>query len=295
MKNRVGAALIVFALGATPMVTSAQAPGVSGEYIFNLAGCEGCHTDKKNNGPRLAGGRAFETDFGTFYSPNITPDVATGVGVWTFADFEHAMRHGRAPDGSHYFPAFPYTSYTNMTQQDLEALWGYLKAQPSVSRKNKDHDLTPPFGWRWTVRFWNWLYLDKAPKPHWSRGRYVAEALSHCHECHTPRGPLGARDDDMAYAGTKRNLEGITIPNITPDKETGVGKWGAGDFDMLFTIGMLPDGDFVGGVMGESVSHSTSKMTLKDRAALIEYLMSRPPIQNRVETQKALQSQGSEW
>ena len=205
------------------------------------------------------------------------------------------MRHGRAPDGSHYFPSFPYTSYTRMTDEDLKALWDYLKSQPGVTRENKDHDLSPPFGWRWTVRFWNWLYLDKGPEKGWSRGRYVAEALSHCHECHTPRGSLGGRDDDMAYAGTKRNPEGITVPNITPDPETGIGKWGAGDFDMLLTIGMLPDGDFVGGVMGESVSHSTSKMTPKDRQALIDYLMNRPAIKNRVESKKSQQSQGDDW
>ena len=295
MNRFVVAALFALGGSAAPLYSYAQAPEISGEYIFNLAGCEGCHTDKKNNGPRLAGGRAFETDFGTFYSPNITPDVQTGIGVWTYADFKTAMRHGRAPDGSHYFPSFPYTSYTRMTDEDLKALWDYLKSQPGVTRENKDHDLSPPFGWRWTVRFWNWLYLDKGPEKGWSRGRYVAEALSHCHECHTPRGSLGGRDDDMAYAGTKRNPEGITVPNITPDPETGIGKWGAGDFDMLLTIGMLPDGDFVGGVMGESVSHSTSKMTPKDRQTLIDYLMNRPAIKNRVESKKSQQSQGDDW
>ncbi len=267
----------------------------SGEYIFNLGGCESCHTDKKNNGPRLAGGRAFKTDFGTFYSPNITPDSGTGIGLWTYSDFVSAMREGRSPNGSHYFPAFPYTSYTNMVDEDLEALWEYLKRQPAQKRRNKKHDVSPPFSWRWLMGFWNLLYLDKGPRPEWDRGRYIAEALSHCHECHTPRSALGGRDDDMAYAGTKRHPEGIVVPNITPDKETGVGKWKKGDFDMLMTIGMLPDGDFVSGVMSESVSHSTSKMTPSDREALIKYLLSLTPIKNQVKTKKPPVSGEQEW
>ncbi|MCW8914689.1 MAG: cytochrome c [Magnetovibrio sp.] len=274
---------------------NAQTVPRSGEYIFNLSGCESCHTDKKGNGPRLAGGRAFKTDFGTFYSPNITPDPNTGIGLWTYSDFVRAMREGRSPDGSHYFPAFPYTSYTNMDDEDIKALWEYLKRQPAQAQRNKSHDISPPFSWRWLMRFWNVLYLDKGPKPEWPRGRYLAEALSHCHECHTPRGALGGRDDGMAYAGTKRNPEGITVPNITPNKQTGTGKWKKGDFEMLFTIGMLPDGDFVSGAMSESVSHSTSKMTATDREALIEYLLTLPSIKNQVKAKKAPVSGGQEW
>ena len=278
-----------------PQSSEAEPPPDAGAYIFNLAGCEGCHTDKKNSGKPLAGGRAFKTDYGTFYSPNITPDEATGIGRWSFDDFRRAMREGRAPDGSHYFPAFPYTSYTHMSDQDLSDLWLYLQGRPPVRQANKPHDLKAPFGWRWLMRFWNWLYLDPGPKPDWSRGRYVTEALAHCHECHTPRNAIGGYDADKAYAGTPKNPEGLVIPNITPDKDTGIGKWSAGDLDMLFTIGMLPDGDFVGGVMGESVSHSTSKMTLPDRQALIGHLQGLPPVFHRVESEKPKNSATDEW
>jgi len=266
-----------------------------GEYIFNLAGCEGCHTDKKNNGTRLAGGRAFKTDYGTFYSPNITPDPDTGIGTWSAADFKRALRDGVAPDGKHYFPSFPYTSYTHMSDADIAALWAYVKTQPIVNRVNTPHDLDPPFGWRWLMVFWNALYLDKGPKADWDRGRYVTEALSHCHECHTPRNAIGGYQDDKAFAGTKSNPEGIAIPNITPDAETGVGKWSEGDFNMLFTIGMLPDGDFVGGVMSESISHSTSKMTADDRKALIRHLQALPAVHNAVKAPKAPNSGENEW
>jgi len=294
-----GIVLATFVAGAVfvaaPVSSHAKDTQDSGEYIFNLAGCEGCHTDKKGGGQRLAGGRAFKTDYGTFYSPNITMDLDTGIGAWLLEDFRRAMREGVAPDGSHYFPAFPYTSYTHMTDSDITALWAYLKTQPTVTQSNQKHDLKPPFGWRGLIPLWNALYLDKGPKNDWSRGRYIAEALSHCHECHTPRNPIGGYDTAKAYAGTSRNPEGIAVPNITPEPKTGTGKWKSADFDMLFSIGMLPDGDFVSGVMSESVSHSTSKMTTDDRKALIEYLQSLPPIENRIESEKPKNSGTQEW
>ncbi len=282
-------------LAFAPAQGSAQSPADPGEYVFNLAGCVGCHTDKKNNGKRLAGGRAFKTDYGTFFSPNITPDPDTGIGDWSYEDFSKAMREGLSPEGHSYFPAFPYTSYTHITDADLMAMWDYLKVQAPVVQANRDHDLQAPFGWRWLMVFWNMLYFERGPATDWDRGRYVTEALAHCHECHTPRNALGGYDLDKAYAGTKRNPEGITVPNITPDRETGVGKWKTGDFELLFTIGMLPDGDFVGGVMGESVSHSTSKMTPSDRAAMIRYLQSLEPVENDVKTKKTQDSEDNAW
>lgn len=266
-----------------------------GEYVFQLSGCEGCHTDKKSEGPRLAGGRALKTDYGTFFSPNITPDQATGIGGWTFDDFRRAMREGVAPGGVNLFPAFPYTSYTRMTDQDLADLWAYLMAQPAVARPNTPHELQAPFGWRWLLPVWNWLYLERGPEAGMERGEYVAQALSHCAECHTPRNWLGGYDASMPYAGTARNPEGIQIPNITPDPATGIGKWSDNDLNALFRFGMLPDGDFVGGVMSESVSHATSKMSPGDLTALIGYLRGLKPIVHRVKTEKARKSGGEEW
>jgi len=278
-----------------PSLSQAQSQITQGEYIFNVAGCLGCHTDKKGGGQHLAGGRAFKTQFGTFYSPNITPDIETGIGNWTLEDFRRALRKGIAPEGHNYFPAFPYTSYTNMTDADVAALWTYLKTQPPVTHPNRAHDVPPPFGWRWLVRLWNMLNFEPGPRPDWPRGRYVVEALAHCPECHTPRDWMGGYDQDRRYAGTPANPEGITIPNITPDPETGVGKWTNGDFDLLFTIGMLPGGDFVSGVMSESVSHSTSKMTPEDRAAMIEYLRTIPPVKHQVGKKKSNETSTQDW
>lgn len=293
------AALAVIAVGAA-LLFSAPAIGAEtnsqhrGSYIFDLAGCEGCHWDKKNKGPKLAGGRKFETDFGTFYSPNISPDPETGIGKWTFDDFRRAMRFGVSPGGANYYPAFPYPSYTHILDNDLKDLWAYLQARPAIKQANRDHDLKAPFAWRTLISVWNWLYLDPGPRPGWSRGKYIAEALSHCHECHTPRNLLGGREADMAFGGTQRNPEGVTVPNITPDRETGIGKWSKGDLDMLLTMGMLPDADFVGGIMAELVTHATSKLTPEDRTALMTYIGQLRPISHHI-NRKSTSSGDDDW
>ena len=260
-----------------------------GQYIFNLSGCSGCHTIKKSTDGFLAGGRKFETEFGTFFSPNITPHMTAGIGKWDFADFTRAMRDGISPEGKNYYPSFPYTSYNKMSDVDLNALWTYLKTVPANDRANTNHDLEPPFSWRFLISIWKIPNFNKSPmlpvegkSKTWERGRYIVEALSHCSECHTPRNIMGGLAIAMNYAGTNSSPEGITVPNITSDKETGIGKWSAGDLDMLLKIGMLPDADFVGGSMAESITHSTSKMTDADRAAVIEYLRAIKPINNSI-------------
>ena len=296
-------ALATLVVGAVGIFSPAQSAALDqradqrdrGEYIFHLSGCVGCHTDKKGGGKFLSGGRAFKTDFGTFYSPNITPDKNTGLGNWTFENFQTALRDGISPNGENYFPSFPYTSYTHMSDGDINDLWVYLQSTPKIKQDNRDHDLKMPYGWRWTVSIWKELYLDKGAKPDWSRGRYVTEALAHCQECHTPRNFLGGSQDQKAFSGTKRNPEGLAIPNITPDPQTGVGKWNNGDFELLFTIGMLPDTDFVGGAMAESISHTTSKMTKQDRQAMIKYLNQVNPIENRIKAKKAPETNDEEW
>lgn len=272
-----------------------------GNYIFDLAGCAGCHTDKKSAGPLLAGGRKFETQFGTFYSPNITPDLNTGIGKWKYSDFARAVREGISPDGYNYYPSFPYTAYNKIADDDLKALWAYLQTVSPVVKNNLAHDLIPPFSWRFLISIWKFINFDQSALPpitdkssSWLRGRYITEALSHCRECHTPRNIIGGLNMDMDYAGTAKNPEGITVPNITPDQDTGIGKWSVGDIDILLRIGMLPDADFVGGVMGESVSHSTSKLTDSDRSAVIEYIRSIAPIKNAIKRKKVSNS-GESW
>jgi len=260
-----------------------------GKYVFDAADCVACHTDTANQGTPLAGGRRLETPFGTFYSPNITPDTATGIGRWSDADFIAALRHGRAPDGGHLYPVFPYPSYTLMNESDMRDLKAYLFSLPPVVRENRPHEVRPPFGWRFLIAGWKALFFspgafrpDDNRDQRWNRGAYLATALGHCGECHTPRNAFGAPVSDMALAGTAEGPDGGSVPNITPDRETGIGGWSDDDVDTLLTLGMTPDGDFVGAGMAEVVSNSTSKLTPADRAALIAYLKSLPPINNTV-------------
>jgi mono/diheme cytochrome c family protein len=255
-----------------------------GEYVFNAGGCLGCHTDAKRGGKPLAGGRPLETPFGTFHSPNITPDPETGIGRWSLEEFRNALRHGEMPSGSAYFPVFPYTSYTRMAEADLADLFAYLKSREPVAQTNKPHDVQFPFGWRFLMRFWRLLYFEEgalqpvADKPaDWNRGRYLVEALGHCGECHTPRNALGAVDDDHAFSGVRDGPDGQNAPNITPDPQTGLGKWSIEDITTLLKDGQTPDFDWVGSGMGEVVNNSTSKLTDEDRRAIAVYLKALPP------------------
>ena len=266
--------------------TSAD-PVLRGAYLFAAGGCAGCHTDVKNAGPPLAGGRALETPFGIFYSPNITPDAETGIGNWTAADFAHALRDGVGPDGDAFFPVFPYTSFTMMTDADIADLWAFMQTIPPVVRENREHDADFPFGWRGLLPIWRWLNFEPgplAPDPALSeaaaRGAYIVNALGHCGECHTPRDMLGALDRDVSLSGTPDGPEGGKVPNITPDEETGIGRWSDAEIMRVLETGMLPDYDVVGAGMGEVVRNSTSLLTPTDRAAIVDYLRTLPPVAN---------------
>lgn len=260
-----------------------------GEYVFHAAAGCSCHTDLPDKGPRLAGGRAIKTPFGTFYSPNITPDRATGIGSWSKDDFIGAMTTGVGPSGAHYYPAFPYTSFTHMTRDDLGDLWAYLSTQPPVKRANRSHDLSWPFSWRSLLRVWDWLYFDPgAPvsdpsrSAEWNRGAYLVNGPAHCGECHTPRGWLGAKDPSMGLAGTSRGPDGDPVPNITPDPKTGIGRWNPVDVAWLLQTGLLPDGDTVQGAMAEAIDQGYRYLSAADRQAIAEYIMSQPPIHHEV-------------
>lgn len=258
-----------------------------GAYIFIAADCQTCHTDVKNKGAPMAGGRALSTPFGIFYSPNITPDTETGIGNWTDEDFVRALREGVSPEGDYYFPVFPYPSYTQMTDQDIRDLKAYLFSLPPAKQANKEHEVDFPFGWRFTLGPWQWMNFttgafvpDPDKGPVWNRGAYLVRALGHCGECHTPRGWLGGTDVDYEMSGTPDGPEGEKVPNVTPHPETGTGGWERADIIRVLRTGMLPDGDYAGSLMGEVVDTSTSKLTDADRDAIAEYLLSLPPIDN---------------
>jgi mono/diheme cytochrome c family protein len=238
----------------------------------------------------LAGGRAIETPFGTFYSPNITPDSETGIGDWSEEDFVRAMTEGLSPSGAHYYPVFPYTSYARMSRQDLGDLWAYLSAREPVARRNRGHELWWPFRWRWLLSWWKWLYLDgsgpvsdPSRSDQWNRGAYLVNGPAHCGECHTPRNALGGPDTGMALAGTPDGPEGELVPNITPDSETGIGNWHPADLTWLLQTGLLPDGDSVQGSMAEAIDHGYASLDPEDHQAIAEYIFSVPPVKNAVE------------
>ncbi|MGF1610793.1 MAG: c-type cytochrome [Kiloniellales bacterium] len=261
-----------------------------GAAVFHAGGCYSCHTDSKNGGAPLAGGRALKTPFGVFYSPNITPDPETGIGRWSVEDLKRALHQGIAPDGSHYFPSFPYTSFTLMTDADVADLKTYLDTLAPVRQANRPHDITPPFGWRILMMPWKWLFFEPGrfePDPErsarWNRGAYLASALAHCGECHTPRNMFGALDRELWYAGTKDGPEGALAPNITPDGSTGIGRWTESDLAYLLKSGFKPDFDNLQGVMAEAVDDSYSHLSDEDLGAIAEYVLSLPPIKHQVE------------
>lgn len=280
-------ALAIF-LGVPQIGFADEAAVKRGEYIFYSSGCLGCHTDSKNKGPRLAGGHALKTPFGTFFGPNITPDKEHGIGAWSDADFIQALQDGKSPKGQHYFPVFPYTSFTKMTEKDMLDLKAYLFAQPAIDKPNIPHEIKFPFGWRFLMLGWKILFFESGEfqkvdgKPDsWNRGAYLAEAQSHCGECHTPRNIFGGAKSDLQFAGTLDGPDGELVPNITPDDTTGVGKWSAEDLSTLLASGELPWGDDVTGSM-EEVIEGTSRMTDADRRAIVEYLRDVPAIHRKL-------------
>ena len=284
-----GAFLVLAALALAWAARATTDEVAHGEYVFRAAGCASCHTDVAGGGAELAGGRALSTPFGVFRTPNITPDAETGIGGWSDKDFLRALREGVRPDGEDYFPAFPYTSYTLMSDDDARALKAYLFSRPAVSRPNEPHDLDPPFGWRFIVGSWKLLFFDQGPfepdpeRPEaWNRGAYLVDALGHCGECHTARNVMGARRDSKALAGTAEGPNGRSVPNITPHPETGIGGWSEADIVTLLKTGFKPDFDNIQGAMAEATEDSFKYLSDGDLRAIAVYLRALEPIDNKV-------------
>jgi mono/diheme cytochrome c family protein len=239
-----------------------------GRYLLQLANCAACHTDIEHDGSPLAGGRALESDFGIFYSPNITPDSETGIGQWSDDDFIRALTDGISPGGHDYYPSFPYLAYRHMNRDDMLAIKAYLFTQPAVRQANKPHELKwylSPF----TLSIWKWLnsLFTKPVTDDDSRGSYIVNVLGHCNECHTPRNEIGMLKMQNRLQGN----DAMSAPDIS-SSENGVGDWSRQQLIDLFTYGELPDGDYVADHMGEVVDYSSSKWTAQDMDAVIQYL-----------------------
>jgi mono/diheme cytochrome c family protein len=258
-----------------------QGDAKRGEYLSKAGGCIGCHTETRKDAQPYAGGRALKTPFGTFYGPNITPHPQAGIGAWTEADFIRALREGKRPDGSNYFPAFPYSSFTRISDADLRDLWAYLRTLKPSAQPSKEHELGFFYRWRFLVTFWKWLFFepgalaaDPGKSEPLNRGRYLVDALGHCGECHTPRNFLGGPKKSRYLGGAKLG-DDVNSPNITP---TRLKKYGDAELKDILTSGLYPDGDVMGETMSEVVKNTTSQLTPGDLDALIAYLLSVPPL-----------------
>ena len=269
---------------AKPPASAATGDAKRGEYLAKAAGCLGCHTTEEKGATPYAGGRALKTPFGTFYGPNITPHPTAGIGKWSEANFVTALRHGERPDGANYFPAFPYPSFTKITDADMRDLFAYLKTLPASDQPSKAHELRFPFGFRFAVTVWKWLFFtpgafepDAKASEQINRGAYLTHALGHCGECHTPRNFMGGPVKSRTLAGGK-GPEGKDIPNLTPARLKK--KWGDKDLGDFLSSGLMPDGDVPSETMGEVIRNTTGQLTPQDLAAMIAYLRGLPEIED---------------
>jgi len=285
-------------LDAATLASMGDGEATRGERIFWAGGCASCHARPKAEGParlELAGGLELKTPFGTFVPPNISSDPADGIGGWSKEDFANAMMRGVSPDGSHYYPAFPYTSYVRMKPADAADLFAFLKTLPAVQGKAPGHALGFPFNIRRGLGLWKLLFLDPAPAVTLAadaseparQGQYLVEALGHCGECHTPRTMFGAGGSDKSQwlAGAKAAEGDGNVPNITTG-EGGIGGWSEGDIVTFIKDGTTPEFDFVGGSMA-SVVRNLAQLEDADRQAIAAYLKAIPPHPNGYTTSPA--------
>ena len=282
--------LAVFWFVTIPATVAASALGPhtpnleNGKTMFYAGGCASCHaTPNQEDRTRLGGGLGLKSPFGTFYAPTISSDPKDGIGTWSEANFVTAMWKGTSPDGSHYYPVFPYASYQHMRMDDVRDLFAYLKTLPAVQGRVRDHDLPIHFKIRRTLGGWKFLFLDGQPfKPdasrsaQWNRGAYLVNGPGHCAECHSPRNLLGGIVASQRLAGGPDPEGGDGwVPNIT---QKGIGDYSERDIERILESGDMPNGDSVGGAMS-AVVRNTSQLTSADRAAIATYVKSLPPVE----------------
>jgi mono/diheme cytochrome c family protein len=252
-----------------------------GEVVFRASDCGSCHTSPgQSDRERLGGGMELASPFGTLYPPNISPDPKDGIGKWRTIDLANAIMSGVSPDGRHYYPALPYTSYVRMSVQDVKDLMAYLRTLPPVPGKPPPHELPFPFSIRRLVGLWKLLYFDRTPlatetgrDAQWQRGRYLVEVLSHCAECHSARNVFGAIKPESRLAG---GIDQETVgydPNITP---AAIGQWSKSDILHAITTGQTPELRQLGGSM-EDVVENIAGLPAADQSAIAAYLKTVPP------------------
>jgi mono/diheme cytochrome c family protein len=248
-----------------------------GKALATAGDCVACHTSK--GGEPFAGGLALQTPFGAIMTPNITPDNATGIGSWSAEDFARAMHEGRRPGGTHLYPAFPYTYYTKVTREDLDAIYAYLRTLPPVTSSVSRNTLPFPFNIRLSMSGWNALFFtpdtfkpDPARSEEFNRGAYLVEGLGHCGACHTPFNAFGANKANKYLEGNQ--IDNWTAPNITNDLQSGLGKWSVDDVVQYLKTGQT-GATLASGPMKDVIENSTSKMPDADLKAMAVYLKER--------------------
>ncbi len=274
-------AVLGWALSAPNTIPESALVGLEGDAeagrkVFLAGGCASCHMETGDDADPtvLAGGRSLQSDFGTFYSPNISPDPEHGIGGWTQAEFINASLRGVSPDGQHYYPAFPYPSYARADPQDFADLHAYIMTLPADPTESRPHDLGFPFTIRRGLGLWKQLYL----RDDWvitgdlseaeARGRYLAEALSHCGECHTPRNLIGGLDHDRWFEGAPNPSGRGRIPAIVGSGFT----WTEFDISAYLESGLTPDFDVVGGSMA-AVVDNLRQLDKADLDAIAAYVI----------------------
>ncbi|MGH8261015.1 MAG: c-type cytochrome, partial [Steroidobacteraceae bacterium] len=267
-----------FSVGVTHHADVPATPDMvqRGAYLVQAADCVGCHTVP--GGTPFAGGREFDLgSMGKLYSPNITPDKATGIGSWSDDDFRSAVQLGIAKGGEHLYPAFPYASFTKLSDADVLAIKAYLFSLKPVRYTPPADAMSFPYDQRWLMAYWSWLFdsnqrltADSTQSSEWNQGRYLVEALGHCGECHTPRGALQAVQSSKALGGAI--TQQWKAYDITPDKTSGIGGWTDEELVSYLTTGFAKDHGPASGPMAEVISNSLSRLPAADIHAIVTYL-----------------------
>lgn len=286
-------ATIALVLASSPVSAAAQAAQTElarGKYVFGATGGCGCHTEPGKGKPVNAGGRRIDAPFGTVYATNITPDRDTGIGGWTDEQIVAAIRLGRRPNGERIVPVHPFMAFNGMAEADLKALVAFLRTVPPVKRQNQPKRITVPFFETVFLPAWLAAFAARetppatAPTSGPARGEYLVKAVAHCGECHTPRGVTQAVDNSRFLAGNPKGPENSEVPNITPDRETGL-TWSVDEIAYYLATGNKPDGDVVGGIMGEVIYGNIAgykDMTKADLTAIAQYVKSIPAVRNKI-------------
>jgi len=276
-------------MAAAQGTPSSAAEVARGRYVFGATGGCGCHTVPK--GQINAGGRRYDGPFGTVYSTNITPDRQTGIGTWTDEQIIAAIRLGRRPNGERLLPVHPFTVFNGMAEEDLRAIVAFLRTTPPVVRANQPKKIAVPLFESVFLPAWLAAFAPRetppprAPTTGVTRGEYLVRAVGHCGECHTPRTMTMATDNGRFLAGNPKGPEDQAMPNITPDPDTGIGKWSVEEIADYLASGNKPDGDVAGGLMGEVIDGTLAgykDLAKADRLAIAQYLKTVPPIRNKI-------------